>query len=114
MPISSTLLSSPSWKDYFLKSKNLSYSNLLLEKIRNQLILVPIQIMSNSIKEVKGKSLTFDQIVDHLKRKDSLNHDRTAKSGFNNYNILPIPALLTQVFLELEETDPFSVATAFF
>jgi hypothetical protein len=173
MPISSTLLSSPSWKDYFLKSKNLSYSNLLLEKIRKsvdpsrpfsssvleisknpgiafisldaseeklQLFhhvaviggswtmekemlvgvlgsssnLVPIQIMSNSIKEIKGKSFTFDQIADRLKSKNSLNHDRTAKSDFNNYNILPIPALLTQVFLELEDTDPFSVATAFF
>ena len=121
MPISSTLLPSPSWKDYFLKSKNLSYSNLLLEKIcksvdpsrpfsssvleisknpgitfisldaseeklqlfhhvaviggswtmeKEMLVgvlgsssnLVPIQIMSNSIKEVKGKSFTFDQI----------------------------------------------------
>jgi hypothetical protein len=58
--------------------------------------LVPIQIMSNSIKEIKGKSFTFDQIADRLKSKNSLNHDRTAKSDFNNYNILPIPALLTQ------------------
>jgi hypothetical protein len=76
--------------------------------------LVPIEIMSNSIKEVKEKSFTFSQIADCLKRKDSLNHNRAAKSDFNNYFILPIAALLTKVFLELEETDPFSVATAFF
>jgi len=41
--------------------------------------LVPIQIMSNSIKEVKGKSFTFDQIADRFMSKDSLDHDRTAK-----------------------------------
>jgi hypothetical protein len=39
--------------------------------------------------------------------------DRSAKSEFYNHNILPIPALLTQVFLNLEELDPLSVASAF-
>ena len=61
--------------------------------------IVPIQIISNSIKEVKGKSFTFEQFADRLKLKDPLDHDRTAKSAFHNYNILPIPALLTQVVL---------------
>jgi len=33
---------------------------------------------------------------------------------FHNYNILPIPALLTQVSLSLDDTDSSSVALAFF
>jgi len=173
MTISSSSLSSKTWKDFFLKSKNISYSNSLLKKIRQptnpdcpftdsineisknpgitfisldaskeklQLFhhvsilggsrtdakeilvgvlgasndIVPIQIISNSIKEVKGKNFTFEQFADRLKSKDPLDHDRTAKSAFHNYNILPIPALLTQVFLNLEETDPLNVATKFF
>jgi hypothetical protein len=172
MPISSSTSSSRSWKNYFLKSNTISYSNSVLSKIRNSVDLskpftssvreisknpgilflsldaskekiqlfhhvsviggswteekeklvgilgygsdiIPIQIMQNSIKEVKGKSFTFDQIAERLQYKDPLEHDRTAKSSFHHFNILPIPALLTQVFLGLEETDPLNVATAF-
>jgi hypothetical protein len=70
--------------------------------------------MTNSIKEVKGKSHSVEQLVNKIKTKNSLDHDRLAKSDFHNYNILPIPALLTQVFLSLDDTDPSSVALAFF
>jgi len=177
MTITSAFQSSPSWKDYFLRSKSITYSNLLLEKIREsvkpsrpfissiikisknpgiafisldaseenlQLFhhvsvvcrswingketlvgilgsgkeILPIQIIQNSIKEIKGKSFSFDQFADKLKSKmDSnhpLNNDRSAKSDFHNYNILPIPALLTQAFLELEDHSPCNVAVAFF
>ena len=172
MPISSSTSSSRSWKNYFLKSNTISYSNSVLSKIRNSVDLskpftssvreisknpgilflsldaskekiqlfhhvsviggswteekeklvgilgygsdiIPIQIMQNSIKEVKGKSFTFDQIAERLRYKDPLEHDRTAKSSLHHFNILPIPALVTHVFLGLEETDPFNVATAF-
>lgn len=69
-------------------------------------------------KEIKGKSFSFDQFADKLKTKSDavhpLDHDRSAKSDFHHYNILPIPALLTQVFLELEKHDPYNVAVAFF
>jgi hypothetical protein len=75
---------------------------------------IPIQIVQNSIKEIKGKSYTFDQFADRFKLKEPLKNDRSAKTDFHNYNILPIPALLTQVFLELENTDPLSVSAAFF
>jgi len=34
MTISSSRNRYPSWKDYFLKSKNITYSNLVIEKIR--------------------------------------------------------------------------------
>jgi hypothetical protein len=76
--------------------------------------IVPIQIVPSSIKEVKGKSFTFDQFTNRFKLKEPLKNDKSAKSDFYNYNILPIPALLTQVFLELENKDPLSIATAFF
>jgi hypothetical protein len=75
--------------------------------------VTPIQIMQKSIKEVKGKSYNFDQLAERLQSKDPLDHDRSAKAALHYPNLLPIPALLTQVFLGLEETDPFSVATAF-
>ena len=173
MTISSASNRYPSWKDYFLKSKNLSYSNFVLEKIRKAVdpsssftssvieisknpgitfILldasgeklqlfhhvsvignswmsdkeklvgvlgscsdtIPIQIVQNSIKEIKRKSYTFDQFADRFKLKEPLKNDKSAKTDFHNYNILPIPALLTQVFLELENTDPLSVSAAFF
>jgi hypothetical protein len=75
--------------------------------------VTPIQIMQKSIKEVKGKSYNFDQLAERLQSKDPLDHDRSAKATFHYPNLLPIPALLMQVFLGLEETDPFNVATAF-
>jgi hypothetical protein len=161
------------WKDYFIKSNTLSYSNLVLNKIRKavdpsrsfisavneiannpgiafisldasgeklQLFhhvslignswtsdseklvgvlgsssdIVPIQIIQSSIKETKGKSYAFDQFAARFKLKDPLKHDKSAKTEFHNYNILPIPILLTKVFLELESSDPLSVAAAFF
>jgi hypothetical protein len=76
-------------------------------------MVIPIQIMSSSIKEVKGKSYSFDQFVNRIKLNTPMELDRSAKSEFYNHNILPIPALLTQVFLNLEELDPLSVASAF-
>jgi hypothetical protein len=174
MPFSNTVNSSKSWRDYFLHSKDVAYSNLLLEKIRNsvepscpfissvseisknpgitflsldaseeklQLFhhatvtggswmddkeklvdllgshheIIPIQIMTNSIKEVKENKIhSVEQLVNKIKTKNSLDYDRLAKLDFHNYNILPIPALLTQVFLSLDDTDSSSVALAFF
>jgi hypothetical protein len=76
--------------------------------------IVPIQIIQSSIKETKGKSYAFDQFAARFKLKDPLKHDKSAKTEFHNYNILPIPILLTKVFLELESSDPLSVAAAFF
>jgi hypothetical protein len=173
MTVSSASKSAPSWKDYFLKTKQASYSNFLLAKIRDsvnpprpflesnleisknpgiallsmdaseeklQLFhsvsiiggswtdnkvrlvgalgsadeIVPLQIMTNSIKEVKGKSHSFNQLVTKIKLNESWEPDRAAKADFHNFNILPIPALLSQVFLSLENLDPLSVASAFF
>jgi hypothetical protein len=76
--------------------------------------IVPIEIMMNSVKEVKGKSHSFNQLVTKIKLNESWEYDRSAKSDFYNYNILPIPALLSQVFLSLVDLDPLSVAAAFF
>jgi len=173
MTVSSASKSAPSWKDYFIKTKHASYSNLLLAKIRDAMnpsrpfvesileisknpgiaflsmdaseeklqlfhnvsiiggswtddkvklvgalgssdYIVPIQIISNSIKEVKGKSHSFNQLVTKIKLNESWEQDRAAKSEFHNYNILPIPALLSQVFLSLDDLNPLSVAAAFF
>ncbi len=173
MTVSSASKSAPSWKDYFLKTKQASYSNFLLAKIREsvnpsrpflesileisrnpgiallsmdaseeklQLFhsvsiiggswtddkvrlvgalgsadkIVPIQIMTNSIKEIKGKSHSFNQLVTKIKLNESWEPDRTAKTDFHNFNMLPIPALLSQVFLSMENLDPLSVASAFF
>lgn len=172
MPISTASNSSKSWKDYFLKSKNITYSNDVLAKIRESVSITqpflssvrdisknpgiafisldaseekiqlfhhvsviggswteeteklvgilgtgqevtPIQIMPKSIKDIKGKSYSFDQLAEKLQSKELLVQDRSAKSTFHYPNLLPIPVLLTQVFIGLEETDPFSVATAF-
>jgi hypothetical protein len=122
MPISTASNSSKSWKDYFLKSKNITYSNDVLAKIRESVSITqpflssvrdisknpgiafisldaseekiqlfhhvsviggswteeteklvgilgtgqevtPIQIMPKSIKDIKGKSYSFDQLA---------------------------------------------------
>jgi hypothetical protein len=175
MPLSSAISSSPSWKCYFLKSKN-HYSNNLLEKIRDsvnpsiplptsiveiskntgitfpsldaieeklQLFhhtsvlggswtdnsekvvallgsgneITPIQIVLKFIKEVRGKSFTFEQFTSKIYSNNPLDKakmDKSAKSEFLYYNIILILMLLTQVFLTLKSTDPVTVAIAFF
>lgn len=49
-----------------------------------------------------------DNILDLNKK------DKSAKSKSHYYNIIPIPMLLTQVYLNLPLTVPASVAIAFF
>jgi hypothetical protein len=74
-------------------------------------------IILKSIKEVCGKSFTFEQFASKIHSDDPLDKDKKdkhAKSEFLYYNIILIPMLLTQVFLTLKLTDPVTVAIAFF
>lgn len=161
-----------SWKDFFLKSKNLDYTNSLLKKLqgsieqnknfsnsfneisKNQGITFlsldpsekrlqlfhhptvfggnwsdpdekllaiygveddakPIEIISKSIKDIKGKSHSAHEFSLGMNNKDDFNLLRNPKQDYNYKNIIPLPVLLTKVFIDLPSTDPVSVALAF-
>jgi hypothetical protein len=79
MPISSTLLSSPSCKEYFFKSKKLSYSNLLLEKIHES--VDPSRPFSSSVIKIsKNPRIAFISL-DAPKEKLQLFHHVTVIGG---------------------------------
>lgn len=103
IPLSSTISSSPSWKGYSLSIfhrrnfKNLGITFLSLDASKEKLQLFHHTSVIGS-----------DNILDLNKK------DKSAKSKSHYYNIIPIPMLLTQVYLNLPLTVPASVAIAFF
>ncbi len=74
----------------------------------------PIQIVQKSIKDVKAKSHSVDEFATGLQTQESFEQLRNPKIELVYKNIVPIPHLLTKTFMDLTETDPFSVAKAFF
>jgi hypothetical protein len=73
----------------------------------------PIQIIQRSIKEIKTKSFNAKEFIDSFEDLAKFTSLKKPKQDFNFRNIIPIPNLLTQAFLGLEETDPYSVSKAF-
>lgn len=74
----------------------------------------PVLISLKSVKEVKGKTFSLDQLAAAADNKDSFMALKSPRMEFYYRNIVPLPRLLTKVFLELQETDPITAALAFF
>jgi hypothetical protein len=74
----------------------------------------PIKIVSKSIKDIKAKSHSLDEIKNGLEDRELFEALKNPKSDFQYKNILPIPNLLTKTFMELQDTSPYSVAQAFY
>ncbi len=73
----------------------------------------PIEIISKSVKDSKGKSHSAHEFSLGMTNSEDFQCLRNPKVEFNYKNIMPIPILLTKVFIELTSTDPISVALAF-
>jgi hypothetical protein len=74
----------------------------------------PIQIVQKSIKDIKAKSHSVEEFATGLQTPDSFEQLRNPKIELHYNNIVPIPHLLTKIFMELSNTDPYTVANAFF
>jgi hypothetical protein len=74
----------------------------------------PVEIVSKSIKEIKGKSHSLHEFGLCFGSTDDFKHLRNPKTNFHHKNILPIPSVLTKTFLELPSTEPDQVAIAFY
>jgi hypothetical protein len=74
----------------------------------------PIQIVQKSIKDIKTKSHSVEELAIGLQTLDSFEQLKNPKLELHYKNIVPIPHLLTKTFMELPNTDPYSVAKAFF
>jgi len=75
--------------------------------------LKPIQIIQRSIKEVKSKSFTTKDFIDSFENPEKFINLKNPKSEFYFCNIIPIPQFLMKNFINLEKTDPYSIAKAF-
>jgi hypothetical protein len=75
----------------------------------------PVQIAIKSIQEVKAKSsISLKKILAACNDHESLASIKSPKVEFTYCNIVPLPHLLTKVFIDLANMDPLSVALAFF
>jgi hypothetical protein len=74
----------------------------------------PIQIVEKSIKDVKAKSYSCEEFASGLENSESFEQLKNPKVEFHYKNIIPIPHLLTKTFMDLSDTDTFTVAKAFF
>jgi hypothetical protein len=74
----------------------------------------PIKIIEKSIKESKGKTPSISKFEETMDNKQKLRNLKNLKTGYHYMNIIPLPQMLTKAFLELNSTDPLSVARAFF
>jgi hypothetical protein len=73
----------------------------------------PVQIIQKSIKNIKEKSFSFEDIASSLTDQDSFNALKNPRSEFLYKNIIAVPHFLTKSFVQLNSYDPFSVAKAF-
>jgi hypothetical protein len=74
----------------------------------------PIQIVQKSIKDVKVKANSYEDFTTGLETIESFEKLKNPKLDFHYKNIVPIPQLLTKTFMNLPNTDPYTVAKAFF
>jgi hypothetical protein len=73
----------------------------------------PVQIIQKSIKNIKEKPFSFEEIASTLDDEDSFTALKNPKVEFLFKNNIAIPHFLTKAFIKLESTDPFSVAKTF-
>jgi hypothetical protein len=73
-----------------------------------------VQLIEKSIKELKGKTPSLEKFSESISDETSLRNFKNLKTDFHYLNIIPLPHLLTKMFLTLKSTDQLSVATAFF
>jgi hypothetical protein len=74
----------------------------------------PIKIIEKSIKESKGKTPSISKFEETMDDEQQLRNLKNLKTDYHYMNIIPLPQMLTKAFLELNSTDPLSVARAFF
>jgi hypothetical protein len=75
---------------------------------------IPVQLAIKSIHDVKAKSFSLEQFAAACSDIDTFAAIRSPKMEFLYRNIVPLPHLLTKVFIDLPDTEPMSVALAFF
>jgi len=73
----------------------------------------PVQIVAKSIKNVKAKSYSFEDLVSIIELNGITESFNDPDLDFHFKNILPIPNLLTKIFINLKSTEPLQVAKAF-
>ncbi len=74
---------------------------------------IPIQVSTKSIRDIKTKVFSLEQFEMASFDFDSLSNVKSPKDEFACQNMIPLPLLLTKVFLSQTETDPVSIAMAF-
>jgi hypothetical protein len=93
-----------------------SWSNpnkVLLGILGSDMSAKPVQLILKSIKVVKSKTFSIADLIgdeEMIKFPDL----KQAKTEFQFRNIIPIPHVLTKVYLALNDVNPHSVAQAFF
>ena len=90
-----------------------SSTKLLVAVLGTENDAKPIQIIKKSIKIVKEKSFDWDSFEAQSASKDDFVNMKNPTEEFHFKNIIPIPNLLTKVFIQLPSTSPFDVAKAF-
>jgi hypothetical protein len=73
----------------------------------------PIQIAQKSVKDIKTKSHTMTEFATALETSELFENMKAPKLEFQFKNIIPIPVLLVQTFMSLNNTSLYSVARAF-
>ncbi len=86
----------------------------LIAVIGHDLEAKPVQIVLKSIKDGKGKSHSLHEFSLGCGNLDDFKKLRNPKTDYHLKNIVPIPILLTNVFMSLPSTEPEMVAIAFF
>jgi hypothetical protein len=74
----------------------------------------PIQVLPKFIKGVKAKSHSIEELASSMTDRDSFLALTNPKTDFIYKNIVPIPTLLINAFLESEAKDPVSIGMNFF
>jgi hypothetical protein len=73
----------------------------------------PVQIIQKSVKNFKEKAHTIEESLDTMDDGEDFEKLDSPSSEFHSKNIIPIPNILTKVFIQLPSTSPFKVAKAF-
>lgn len=74
----------------------------------------PVQIIYKSVKDMKQKSFPFQEFDTSIELIEIFENMKNVKTEFHYNNIIPIPNILTKVFISLRLTGPYFVAKAFF
>jgi len=72
-----------------------------------------VQIITKSVRNFKEKAHTIEEYMDSMEEGEDFAKLDSPSSEFHAKNIIPIPNILTKVFIQLPSTTPFKVAKAF-